>query len=201
MPHRRLARTLFHLISWLFHKLLSLVLPTQRLQVHGLNPQFIFLLYFLTVYSLTCAFAKLPPNLDSTMKSAPFAHLLKKRSTNFMRYGFAVCELPLYEICSQNVSRIQCSVLGCCFHKQICYKKAVPEYMQVFIILILLIMGVFVLFVFLCFLVEKRRRKNMSRQKNASELYPTAIDFNEEDKERKNNSDSKSETQTTGEDG
>ncbi|XP_039359590.1 testis-expressed protein 29 isoform X5 [Mauremys reevesii] len=180
-----------------FHKLFSLVLPTKRLQ---------------------------------------------KRSTHFLRHGFAVCELPLYEICSQNVSRVQCSVLGCCFHKQICYRKAVPSYMQVFIILILLIMGSFILFVFhrkgikrifntavtsskalpgnndllrtpegvvseeeLGFLVEKRRRKNMSRQKNTPELYPTATDFNEEDKEQLHekkisSADSKSESQNAGED-
>ncbi|XP_043354970.1 testis-expressed protein 29 isoform X1 [Dermochelys coriacea] len=105
---------------------------------------------------------------------------------------FVVCELPLYEICSENVSRVQCSGLGCCFHKQICYRKAVPSYMQVFIVLILLIMGSFILFVFHSFLVEKRRRKNMSRQKNVPELYPTATYFNEEDKqqqERKISSD------------
>lgn len=39
------------------------------------------------------------------------------------------------------------------------------------------------------FLVEKRRRKNMSRQKNVPELYPTATYFNEEDKEGKISSD------------
>ncbi|XP_039359581.1 testis-expressed protein 29 isoform X3 [Mauremys reevesii] len=188
-----------------FHKLFSLVLPTKRLQVPGLNPQFIFFLYFLTVCCLPCAFVKFPPNSDSKMKSAPFVHLLKKRSTHFLRHGFAVCELPLYEICSQNVSRVQCSVLGCCFHKQICYRKAVPSYMQVFIILILLIMGSFILFVFHSFLVEKRRRKNMSRQKNTPELYPTATDFNEEDKEQLHekkisSADSKSESQNAGED-
>ncbi|CAM2096472.1 testis-expressed protein 29 [Caretta caretta] len=126
------------------------------------------------------------------MKSAPFTHLLKKRSTNFLRHGFAVCELPLYEICSENVSRVQCSGLGCCFHKQICYRKAVPSYMQVFIILILLIMGSFILFVFHSFLVEKRRR-------NVPELYPTATYFNEEDKEQQqegkiSSDDSKSES-------
>uniref|UniRef100_A0A452ITK7 Uncharacterized protein n=1 Tax=Gopherus agassizii TaxID=38772 RepID=A0A452ITK7_9SAUR len=44
----------------------------------------------------------------------------------FFVFFFVVCELPLYEICSQNVSRVQCSALGCCFHKQICYRKAVP---------------------------------------------------------------------------
>ncbi|XP_039359608.1 testis-expressed protein 29 isoform X7 [Mauremys reevesii] len=151
-----------------FHKLFSLVLPTKRLQVPGLNPQFIFFLYFLTVCCLPCAFVKFPPNSDSKMKSAPFVHLLKKRSTHFLRHGFAA-------------------------------------YMQVFIILILLIMGSFILFVFHSFLVEKRRRKNMSRQKNTPELYPTATDFNEEDKEQLHekkisSADSKSESQNAGED-
>ncbi|XP_039359615.1 testis-expressed protein 29 isoform X8 [Mauremys reevesii] len=130
---------------------------------------------------------------------------LQKRSTHFLRHGFAA-------------------------------------YMQVFIILILLIMGSFILFVFhrkgikrifntavtsskalpgnndllrtpegvvseeeLGFLVEKRRRKNMSRQKNTPELYPTATDFNEEDKEQLHekkisSADSKSESQNAGED-
>uniref|UniRef100_A0A670JAJ0 Uncharacterized protein n=1 Tax=Podarcis muralis TaxID=64176 RepID=A0A670JAJ0_PODMU len=38
-----------------------------------------------------------------------------------------VCEFPFYEICRENVSRIECSELGCCYHKETCYKKAVPR--------------------------------------------------------------------------
>uniref|UniRef100_A0A7M4FEL9 Uncharacterized protein n=1 Tax=Crocodylus porosus TaxID=8502 RepID=A0A7M4FEL9_CROPO len=68
--------------------------------------------------------------------------------TSVYFFFIVVCELPFYEICDKNVSRIQCSVLGCCFHKEVCYKKAVPSYMQVFIILILVIMAAFILFQF-----------------------------------------------------
>uniref|UniRef100_G1TPP1 Testis expressed 29 n=1 Tax=Oryctolagus cuniculus TaxID=9986 RepID=G1TPP1_RABIT len=48
-------------------------------------------------------------------KSPP--HLLKK---------FAVCDIPLYDICDYNVSRDRCKELGCCFYKGVCYEKAVP---------------------------------------------------------------------------
>uniref|UniRef100_A0A670YZS7 Uncharacterized protein n=1 Tax=Pseudonaja textilis TaxID=8673 RepID=A0A670YZS7_PSETE len=37
-----------------------------------------------------------------------------------------LCELPFYEVCQTNVSRIECTELGCCYHKETCYKKAVP---------------------------------------------------------------------------
>uniref|UniRef100_A0A8C6YG93 Uncharacterized protein n=1 Tax=Naja naja TaxID=35670 RepID=A0A8C6YG93_NAJNA len=40
---------------------------------------------------------------------------------------FEVCELPFYEVCQTNVSRIECTELGCCYHKETCYKKAVPS--------------------------------------------------------------------------
>lgn len=40
---------------------------------------------------------------------------------------FAVCDIPLYDICDYNVSRDRCKELGCCFYKGICYEKAVPS--------------------------------------------------------------------------
>uniref|UniRef100_A0A4X1U5D5 Testis expressed 29 n=1 Tax=Sus scrofa TaxID=9823 RepID=A0A4X1U5D5_PIG len=49
-------------------------------------------------------------------KKSP-SHLLKK---------FAVCDIPLYDICDYNVTRDRCKELGCCFYKGVCYEKAVP---------------------------------------------------------------------------
>uniref|UniRef100_A0A4W2CUI8 Testis expressed 29 n=1 Tax=Bos indicus x Bos taurus TaxID=30522 RepID=A0A4W2CUI8_BOBOX len=68
-------------------------------------------------------------------KKSP-SHLLKK---------FAVCDIPLYDICDYNVSRDRCKELGCCFYKGICYEKAVPSYVQVFSALIVIIAGAFVI--------------------------------------------------------
>ncbi|KYO41314.1 testis-expressed sequence 29 protein [Alligator mississippiensis] len=116
------------------------------------------------------------------MTFLPFTHLLKKRSSNFLQDGFAVCELPFYEICDKNVSRIQCSALGCCFHKEVCYKKAVPSYMQVFIILILVIMAAFILFVCHSCVVKKNRSKRMHPPVDMSEPSVTSSsESNEED--------------------
>nr|XP_042118681.1 testis-expressed protein 29 isoform X2 [Peromyscus maniculatus bairdii] len=51
------------------------------------------------------------------IKTSP-PHILKK---------FAVCDIPLYEICDYNITRDQCKDLGCCFYRGVCYKKAVPS--------------------------------------------------------------------------
>lgn len=40
---------------------------------------------------------------------------------------FAVCDIPLYDICDYNVTRDRCKELGCCFYKGVCYEKAVPS--------------------------------------------------------------------------
>lgn len=40
---------------------------------------------------------------------------------------FAVCDIPLYDICDYSVTRDRCQELGCCFYKGICYEKAVPS--------------------------------------------------------------------------
>uniref|UniRef100_A0A8C6ZZU2 Testis-expressed sequence 29 protein n=1 Tax=Neovison vison TaxID=452646 RepID=A0A8C6ZZU2_NEOVI len=68
-------------------------------------------------------------------KKSP-SHLLKK---------FAVCDIPLYDICDYNVTRDRCKELGCCFYKGVCYEKAVPIYVQVFSALIVVIAGAFVI--------------------------------------------------------
>uniref|UniRef100_A0A8C4WII9 Secreted protein n=1 Tax=Gopherus evgoodei TaxID=1825980 RepID=A0A8C4WII9_9SAUR len=66
-----------------------------------------------------------PGSLQCQCANVQFLSNVKSVALFFV-FFFVVCELPLYEICSQNVSRVQCSALGCCFHKQICYRKAVP---------------------------------------------------------------------------
>nr|XP_034972603.1 testis-expressed protein 29 [Zootoca vivipara] len=93
----------------------------------GQNPRLIFLICCLTLWSPPGLCVQSPLKLDRAIQSPPLPHRLEKRNTNFLRYGFAVCEFPFYEICRENVSRIECSELGCCFHKQTCYKKAVPR--------------------------------------------------------------------------
>lgn len=40
---------------------------------------------------------------------------------------FAVCDIPLYDICDYNITRDRCKELGCCFYKDVCYEKAVPS--------------------------------------------------------------------------
>ncbi|XP_045628882.1 testis-expressed protein 29 isoform X1 [Ursus americanus] len=58
---------------------------------------------------------------------------------------FAVCDIPLYDICDYNVTRDRCKELGCCFYKGVCYEKAVPIYVQVFSALIVIIAGAFII--------------------------------------------------------
>ncbi|XP_006159719.1 testis-expressed protein 29 [Tupaia chinensis] len=83
-------------------------------------------------------------------KSPP--HLLKK---------FAVCDIPLYDICDYNVSRDRCKELGCCFYKGVCYEKAVPVYVQVFSALIVVIAGAFVITIIYRVIRESRREKEV----------------------------------------
>ncbi|XP_052506319.1 testis-expressed protein 29 [Budorcas taxicolor] len=84
-------------------------------------------------------------------KKSP-SHLLKK---------FAVCDIPLYDICDYNVSRDRCKELGCCFYKGICYEKAVPTYVQVFSALIVIIAGAFVITIIYRVIQESRREKEV----------------------------------------
>ncbi|XP_064348980.1 testis-expressed protein 29 [Camelus dromedarius] len=81
-------------------------------------------------------------------KKSP-SHLLKK---------FAVCDIPLYDICDYNVTRDRCKELGCCFYKGVCYEKAVPIYVQVFSALVVVIAGAFVITV-ICRVVQERWRE------------------------------------------
>ncbi|XP_058403718.1 testis-expressed protein 29 [Diceros bicornis minor] len=83
-------------------------------------------------------------------KKSP-AHLLKK---------FAVCDIPLYDICDYNVTRNRCKELGCCFYKGVCYEKAVPAYVQVFSALIVIIAGAFVITI-IYKVVQERREKDV----------------------------------------
>ncbi|KAJ6667387.1 hypothetical protein lerEdw1_016508 [Lerista edwardsae] len=126
-----------------FCRSVSLILRTKEFEEPRQNPKVFFLFYCLTLWSAPGACVK----LDRAKQSSHSTLQLEKRDTKFYQYGLAVCELPFYEICRTNVSRIQCSELGCCYHKETCYKKAVPEYMKTFVALIVIIMVVFVLFV------------------------------------------------------
>ncbi|XP_021551682.1 testis-expressed protein 29 [Neomonachus schauinslandi] len=82
-------------------------------------------------------------------KKSP-SHLLKK---------FAVCDIPLYNICDYNVTRDRCKELGCCFYKGVCYEKAVPVYVQVFSALIVIIAGAFIITIIYRVVQENRREK------------------------------------------
>ncbi|XP_059000535.1 testis-expressed protein 29 [Mustela lutreola] len=84
-------------------------------------------------------------------KKSP-SHLLKK---------FAVCDIPLYDICDYNVTRDRCKELGCCFYKGVCYEKAVPIYVQVFSALIVVIAGAFVITIIYRVVQENRREKEV----------------------------------------
>ncbi|KAJ7319785.1 hypothetical protein JRQ81_019296 [Phrynocephalus forsythii] len=135
----------------------------------GHKPKLIFLVYCLTLWSPPVACVNMSLNLDKEIQSAHVAHELEKRSTNFIRYGFAVCELPFHEICNSNVSRIECSALGCCFHKETCYKKAVPQYMKAFVALIWLLFGIFILFMLQSCIGRKKMSAVKEKKKKEEE--------------------------------
>ncbi|XP_053420089.1 testis-expressed protein 29 [Nycticebus coucang] len=73
--------------------------------------------------------------------------------------AFAVCDIPLYDICDYNVSRDRCKELGCCFYKGVCYEKAVPIYVQVFSALIVIIAGAFIITIIYRVVRESRKEK------------------------------------------
>ncbi|KAM5312351.1 testis-expressed protein 29 [Glossophaga mutica] len=83
-----------------------------------------------------------------------------KRSPSHPLKKFAVCDIPLYTVCDHNVSRDRCQGLGCCFHKGVCYEKAVPTYVQVFFALIVIITGAFI-FTVIYRVVQERREKEV----------------------------------------
>ncbi|XP_048200070.1 testis-expressed protein 29 [Perognathus longimembris pacificus] len=89
--------------------------------------------------------------MPEVKKSPP--HLLKK---------FAVCDIPLYDICDYNVTRDRCRDLGCCFYKGVCYEKGVPVYVHVFSALIVLIAGAFIITIIYKVVQESRRGKECS---------------------------------------
>nr|XP_012421070.1 PREDICTED: testis-expressed sequence 29 protein [Odobenus rosmarus divergens] len=84
-------------------------------------------------------------------KKSP-SHLLKK---------FAVCDIALYDICDYNITRDRCKELGCCFYKGVCYEKAVPVYVQVFSVLIVIIAGAFIITIIYRVVQENRREKEV----------------------------------------
>ncbi|KAM5277540.1 testis-expressed protein 29 isoform 1-T3 [Hipposideros larvatus] len=91
-------------------------------------------------------------------KKSP-SHILKK---------FAVCDIPLYDICDYNVTRDRCKELGCCFYKGVCYEKAVPSYVQVFSALIVIIAGAFIITIIYRVVQESRREKGVSTEMPSS---------------------------------
>ncbi|XP_077014811.1 testis-expressed protein 29 [Tamandua tetradactyla] len=82
-----------------------------------------------------------------------------KKSPKQLLKKFAVCDIPLYDICDYNVSRDRCKDLGCCFYRGVCYEKAVPVYVQVFSALIVIIAGAFIITIIYRVVRESRREK------------------------------------------
>ncbi|XP_034274677.1 testis-expressed protein 29 isoform X1 [Pantherophis guttatus] len=150
------------------------------------NQMFIFLVPCL-LWLPSGACIKLSFKFNSGTQSPSRVLHLEKRS-NFLRYGFAVCELPFYEVCQTNVSRIECTELGCCYHKETCYKKAVPSYMKAFIALIVIILAVFTLFMLQSCLggmenLSAQKKKNKEDKESVSDTDSTSESEEEEDEE------------------
>ncbi|XP_040589517.1 testis-expressed protein 29 isoform X1 [Mesocricetus auratus] len=109
---------------------------------------------YLIPASLSAAIMRYAPEV----KKSP-THLLKK---------FAVCDIPLYDICDYNITRDRCKDLGCCFYKGVCYEKAVPVYVQVFSVLIVLIAGVFIVAITYRVIQESTRETEISMEPTSS---------------------------------
>ncbi|XP_028904096.1 testis-expressed protein 29 isoform X2 [Ornithorhynchus anatinus] len=92
---------------------------------------------------------------------------LRQKAANPLLKGFAVCDVPLSEICQENVSRDKCIELKCCFQKQLCLRKAIPKYVSLFTILIVVILGFFLCFVAFGFWQEKRRKRMAQKHQQA----------------------------------
>ncbi|XP_062831516.1 testis-expressed protein 29 [Anolis carolinensis] len=133
------------------------------LEEHGQNLGFLFLMYCLTLWS-PGACVHLSDNMVKPIPSPPLAHQLKKRNANFLQYGFAVCEIPFYKVCRPNVTRIACSELGCCYHKEVCYKKAMPQYMRAFIGLIFIVFAMFSLYMLQSCIVGRKPKRSAIKE-------------------------------------
>ncbi|KAM6178245.1 testis-expressed protein 29 [Rhynchocyon petersi] len=86
-----------------------------------------------------------------------------KKSPSQLLKKFAVCDIPLYDICDYNISRDHCEELGCCFYKGVCYVKTIPVYIQVFSALIVIISGAFIITIIYRVVKESRRKKEVPR--------------------------------------
>ncbi|XP_038618055.1 testis-expressed protein 29 [Tachyglossus aculeatus] len=93
---------------------------------------------------------------------------LRRKASNPLLKGFEVCDVPLSEICQENVSRDKCIELKCCFQKQLCLKKAVPKYVSLFIIMIVVVLGIFLCFVAFGVWQEKRKKRMAQRHQQAA---------------------------------
>ncbi|XP_063103111.1 testis-expressed protein 29 [Cavia porcellus] len=84
-----------------------------------------------------------------------------KKSPPHLLQMFAVCDIPLYAICDYNVSRDRCKELGCCFYKSVCYEKAVPVYVHVFSILLVVIAAAFIVTIVYKIVQERKKQREV----------------------------------------
>ncbi|XP_013371169.1 PREDICTED: testis-expressed sequence 29 protein isoform X2 [Chinchilla lanigera] len=82
-----------------------------------------------------------------------------KKSPPHLLQKFAVCDIPLYNICDYNVSRDRCKELGCCFYKSVCYEKAMPIYVHLSSILLVVIIVALVIALVNKIVQERRKQK------------------------------------------
>ncbi|XP_051840174.1 testis-expressed protein 29 [Antechinus flavipes] len=107
---------------------------------------------------------------------------MPRRTSHQLLSKFAVCDIPLFDICDYNVSRDQCKKLGCCFFKEVCYEKAVPAYVQGFTASIIIIMGLFIIYVTYS-VVQGRNKKTTQKygsHQKKNTLRPEIIPVNRE---------------------
>ncbi|XP_072476344.1 testis-expressed protein 29 isoform X2 [Notamacropus eugenii] len=108
---------------------------------------------------------------------------MPQRSSHQLLKKFAVCDIPLFDVCDYNVSRDQCKKRGCCFSKEVCYEKAVPAYVKGFTALIIIILGVFIIFV-IYRVVQDRNKKTTQKlygsPQKKSKLRPERTGVNSE---------------------
>ncbi|XP_060040193.1 testis-expressed protein 29 isoform X2 [Erinaceus europaeus] len=91
-----------------------------------------------------------------------------RKSPSSLLKKFAVCDIPLYDICDYNISRDHCKELGCCFYKGVCYEKAVPSYVQVFSALIVIVATAFIITIIYRLVQESRQKKQVPSQPPSS---------------------------------
>ncbi|XP_068950041.1 testis-expressed protein 29 [Petaurus breviceps papuanus] len=115
---------------------------------------------------------------------------MPRKTSHQLLSKFAVCDIPLFDICDYNVSRDQCKKVGCCFFKEVCYEKAVPAYVRGFTALIIIILGVFIIYV-IYRVVQGRNERTTKKlcgsqqKKNKLGLENNTVNCEMSDKEEK----------------